>query len=63
MISPPRFLSLLSFIGLYDKIDKDKYASYGIYRYFDRNENVTVYDLLLKMIVNDMESYHLWGIE
>ena len=39
-------------IGLYDKIDKDKYASYGIYRYFDRNENVTVYDLLLKMIVN-----------
>ena len=39
-------------IGLYDKIDKDKYASYGIYRYFGRNENVTVYDLLLKMIVN-----------
>ena len=39
-------------IGLYDKIDKDKYASYGIYRYFDKNESVTVYDLLLKMIVN-----------
>ena len=39
-------------IGLYDKIDKDKYASYGIYRYFGINENVTVYYLLLKMIVN-----------
>ena len=41
-------------IGLYDKIDKDKYANYGIYRYFGRNDNVTIYDLLLKMIVNSI---------
>ena len=39
-------------IGLYDKIDKDKYASYGLYKYFSPNEDVTIYDLLLKMIVN-----------
>lgn len=41
-------------IGLYDKINKDKYATYGIYRYFDKDEDVTIYDLLLKMIVNSV---------
>ena len=39
-------------IGLYDKIDKNKYASYGLYKYFSQDEDVTIYDLLLKMIVN-----------